>query len=560
MKKYKLLLIFVLLILLVLVVFKFLLPKSINNPTEQYISNNPTITIIGSGISGLTVAHELLERGYNVTIYDMTSVAGGKARSYSTSDGFPGEHGFRFFPGFYKHVIDTMSRIPYGNDFVSSNLVNATQGQYAIAPDNQITLDTTVSGALPTSIDEFQRQLSNYFKVQKLGVPAVEQIDFASKLLKVLSSCDDRRNTQYDQISWWDYLNADNKSDAFKTFIANSTSGLVALKPKLASTRTVASITYQLGSNNNFDRLLNGPTNDVWITPWINYLTSLGLNYQPNSFVSSINMDQGTVSSLTVNGQQIQSDYYVSAIPVEQFVNLLNNSPGITDADPSLSNVYNLSTAWMNGIQFFLANPAPTINGHIFWSSSPWQLTGISQDQFWTNPPSNYGVGGIFSIDISDWTTPGLLFGKPANMCTKEEIKSEVLFQIKAGLSPSTASYFDDSNIVSYNLDNDIVFTGDSNNPVLNNEPLFINSINSYQNRPSQSTAIPNLFLAGDYTKTNTDLATMEGACESGRRVANLILDSLNDTSTRAQIWPLSEPLFLIPIKSLDCVAYNSGF
>ena len=24
----------------------------------------------------------------------------------------PGEHGFRFFPGFYKHVVDTMRRIP----------------------------------------------------------------------------------------------------------------------------------------------------------------------------------------------------------------------------------------------------------------------------------------------------------------------------------------------------------------------------------------------------------------------------------------------------------------
>ena len=39
----------------------------------------------------------------------------------------PGEHGFRFFPNFYRHITDTLRRIPFGNGTVFDNLVDTTQ-------------------------------------------------------------------------------------------------------------------------------------------------------------------------------------------------------------------------------------------------------------------------------------------------------------------------------------------------------------------------------------------------------------------------------------------------
>ena len=39
-------------------------------------------------------------------------------------------------------------------------------------------------------------------------------------------------------------------------------------------------------------------------------------------------------------------------------------------------------------------------------------------------------------------------------------------------------------------------------------------------------TEVPNLFLAGDYVQTNIDLATMEGANESGRAAVNALLEA----------------------------------
>lgn len=48
----------------------------------------------------------------------------------------------------------------------------------------------------------------------------------------------------------------------------------------------------------------------------------------------------------------------------------------------------------------------------------------------------------------------------------------------------------------------------------------------SWDLRPGATTALPNLFLAGDYTRNNIDLACMEAANEGGRTAANAILDA----------------------------------
>src|SRR3954469_11984210 len=90
----------------------------------------PTVAILGGGVAGLSAAHELCERGFQVSVYERKSLFGGKARSLSvpgTGIGgkmdLPAEHGFRFFPGFYQHLPDTMRRTPFGSGRGFDNLV-----------------------------------------------------------------------------------------------------------------------------------------------------------------------------------------------------------------------------------------------------------------------------------------------------------------------------------------------------------------------------------------------------------------------------------------------------
>ena len=50
------------------------------------------------------------------------------------------------------------------------------------------------------------------------------------------------------------------------------------------------------------------------------------------------------------------------------------------------------------------------------------------------------------------------------------------------------------------------------------------------------------MFLASDYVRTFTDLATMEGANEAARRAVNAVLDASGTDSERCEVWRLSEP------------------
>jgi hypothetical protein len=56
--------------------------------------------------------------------------------------------------------------------------------------------------------------------------------------------------------------------------------------------------------------------------------------------------------------------------------------------------------------------------------------------------------------------------------------------------------------------------------------------------------------------RTNTDLATMEGANEAARRAVNGILDASGSAEPKCRVWPLSEPVMFAPLRALDRILY----
>jgi uncharacterized protein with NAD-binding domain and iron-sulfur cluster len=92
-----------------------------------------------------------------------------------------------------------------------------------------------------------------------------------------------------------------------------------------------------------------------------------------------------------------------------------------------------------------------------------------------------------------------------------------------------------------------------------NLEPLLVNTAGSWLDRPPAVTALDNLFLAADYVRTYTDLATMEGANEAARRAVNEILERSGSASERCEVWPLREPALFAPARALDRVLFKLG-
>ena len=55
----------------------------------------PKVIIFGAGLSGLTIAHELIKKGVSVEIYEKDMYAGGMAKSIRVKDNVPTEHSRR---------------------------------------------------------------------------------------------------------------------------------------------------------------------------------------------------------------------------------------------------------------------------------------------------------------------------------------------------------------------------------------------------------------------------------------------------------------------------------
>ncbi len=532
------------------------------------------VLVVGGGVGGLTAAHELAERGFEVTVLEKKRTPGGKARSIPVSgtgrDGrldLPGEHGFRFFPGFYRNLPDTMKRIPFGSNpnGVFENLVDVTHLRLSTNTGEDLVLKLTAPGAGGGYHDSMRR-----FTGRLPGISPVEAAYFAARMARVLVSCDERLIAELEGVSWWEYVGAERFSDNYRKYLATGiVRNLVAAQPKKMSARTGGTIFLQLflnalGYGDNVDRVLNGPTNEVWIEPWVEHLRRLGVTYRTGVRALRFGFDGKEVSGLTAwEGalpRRFEADWYVCAVPVEVVRSVL--PLGMIAADPRLEGLWKLKTEWMTGLQFFLDRDVGIVPGHAAYFDSPWALTSISQPQFWKgrDVSGRYGDGrvrGILSIDISDWNEPGILYGKPARLCTPDEIRAEAWAQLKAHLNDTGTETLKDEWLVGWHLDPAITYP--SPGIAANDEPLLINTVDSWKDRPEAVTGIRNFFLASDYVQCSVDLSTMEGANETARRAVNGILSASGVAAAPCRVWELEVPEPFATLRAIDRRRFSDG-
>jgi len=666
------------------------------------------VAVIGGGVAGLTAAHELAERGFEVHVYERRPHFGGKAASYRVPQGGaqqptdydpPGEHGFRFFPGWYRHLTHTLSRIPFhrqggGRRTVLDNLVSVRTNLIASFDRAPIALPLKLPGTLEqaTTLSKFIAEFS------RLGLSASEVALFFRKMVEFLAASDQKREEVLDDQTWWEFLECEKpgRSQAYRDLVRATTRTSVAAKAEEASAYTIGRLAVRtlLDTMSDVDRVLNGPTNEVWIEPWVNYLKGRGVRFHPNQDLKAIAFDSesrkvrhlvmepvvvgrmrrlrrrvrqhlsaekqahlrtgrdrnalrqssdsvreslnaleadleaielrtalralgkardrcsGADDSVDRQGRlrdyedaceglelqisareqsyPVDADYFVLALPLEQVAYQVNRTTMLGFLAPELRDVIRLqrSMDWMAGIQFYFECPLDIATGHIVGLDSDWALTAVEQTQFWDDVKLQGNVKAVLSVDIAAWNKKGRKIRKAAFHCTPDEIAEEVWAQLTEMLNRSKRLPVLSENMlvggklernVSYHLDESIIeredrkkqalyeraktlafgLTGEladendaeeqfeegfmwGEHSVLNTEPLLINRVGTRKLRPDARTSIPNLFLAGDYVRTETDLACMEGANEAARRAVNGILEQCASREPLCEIWPFS--------------------
>jgi 15-cis-phytoene desaturase len=632
------------------------------------------VLVLGAGVAGMTVAHELMERGYEVMILEQGLSPGGKAATQYPWKKFgdqliqvPAEHGFRLFPSFYRHVIDTMERIPFfpaeqppmgrsptrpshkrptDPSATSSKEPPPRLGRtYHSVADNLIATPTAamarfgerprhVLRAYGNNLDGVMRLLRDALAGEHFYDRRETDLQrFQLKTLQYLTSCSKRRDDvksphAYGNRTWWEFLGAQHFAPRFQNEVDTFIRTMVAMEARNGSARTIGNVGMQLlldlvSEGTRVDRVLNGPTSDQWLLPWEAYLRlptcpkdefkpfrypvdfrygirvrRMRYDYRQRRIVEVVaEMQSGEQKKFWLESPEDAPDdvdkfrfhHVVAALPIDGMKRLLTHAMPddwayeLVKDDPQLEWIRNLDldryTAWMAGIQFYLERDVPIVKGHVYYPEAPWKLSSVSQAQFW-GPEffENYGgktFRGILSVDVCDWQSRVGKFAagarnKVASECESAEVVAdEVWEQLRHSLTVSDTSLLPDCR-PTFHLDENIQFphpepgrkpetTKPSSGPnkpparvAYNSSPYFIHPAGSHVERPQAHTAIKNLFLAGDYVSTVTDLATMEGANEAARRAVNAILEADGHDGQGCTLYPFEEPAQLDFFKRLD--------
>lgn len=242
----------------------------------------------------------------------------------------PGEHGYRFFPSFYRHLDDTMARIPlYANGQTTGRTVldnlkpTVFQGIGLSDEDRKTIVSLRQSGRRsnleqqdpnqrdrrypnyddpippscrgeeigtvvelhrekPKSIEAF-RDCTDRF-VRRLGGTRRDAVILLSKLIRYMTSSPERRRSEYENLTWEKFLDVSRFSKPMQSQIQSAAQALLAFSASEADARTYGNVAVQmlldeLRDGTRVDRTLNGPTSDAWLEPWREHLERQGVRF-----------------------------------------------------------------------------------------------------------------------------------------------------------------------------------------------------------------------------------------------------------------------------------------
>ena len=224
-------------------------------------------------------------------------------------DILPAEHGYRYFPCFYRHLFDTMRRTPIldekgreTGETAYDRLVATPATDVALSRDrvpaagcrDEVTPEDEVEKkrekrdpeAIPTrhplSLEDFRTLLRIH--LERMNICERDILQFQYRLLMFLTASDARRRT-WEKLSWFEFLGAHEPgrySARMVQLLMDTPQALLAMNAAETEAHTQGLIYCQLllDALTGADAMtLNGPTSKSWLDEWKRYLRRQGVRF-----------------------------------------------------------------------------------------------------------------------------------------------------------------------------------------------------------------------------------------------------------------------------------------
>jgi len=510
------------------------------------------IILFGGGISGLTVAHELINSGYTVTLIEKDSYLGGMAKTRREKNNIPSEHSWRGYGPFYKNTFDILKQIPINNNLtVYDNLTYPID--FYILDDKITTYKPKINFFDKIYLIYFlliyfssRSRRNEYYKI-KLILFVKDKLSYSAYQLLIEFICGPGYGMEKKDASFAHYFKF------ISIYVLNQDSYTHYLK----------STAYNANSKWH---VMNQPTNEAWIDPWSKYLINKGLKIITNSELVNFNFTDNKITSAIIannnQNQELFADDFILCINpfnaeqvfLKSDMHDLHQQHYLLNKD-TVSNQISFRLGFAKNINF------PVNNIGFVFADSEFNITMYPQDKSWSSDIKLDDSGVIKSL----WSGTTIeiyrlskLYNKPGLELTKEELMNDIIYQVLKSKSFQKL-IFDNNNFYITKEDiiyNEIWYEWNHNGKILVQDyKKWINNVYNNEFRPDQNTKFSNLYIGGSHTKTSIDIWSMEGAVESGKIVADLISKKYN---TRAiNLFTHKDPEYFNILKSIDDVLYK---
>lgn len=456
-------------------------------------NNLPRVIVVGGGLAGMSASWRLAQTGFNVTLYESLTRLGGKAGSklpqevswgtVSNGAGIVGQgapnranlfsdHGYHVFPRWYPNIHAVAQELNFDDKFRHSRRM-ATVRQPGT-----------------------KRTITEYLESIRLLASVVDLVTRPDRHLRFLTLRGFLRSR---------WFNGSSPVTGIESF---------ALKALATQSYDVSSMTTRQMMRQWISKLwrhdtwtsCKGSLQETLIEPIHQALAQAGVQILFQHSLTSVEFDGQSITRLGFtnheNGNAIEIEtadhILVSALPPDVVQSFIDDRfytifPHLHD----LKQIRSMSSAAMD-IHFNRRMNLPGVDdAHFSLHHSEFGLTGIDISALWEDDELENSVIQLVAGDV------GLL-----ESLADDHFATCILNDFRKYFA------FEDDDI-----DHWVLHRNET-------EPLTLNEVGTWYVRPEpHSGRISNLYLSGDYVRSDVDVASMEGAWVTGLNAAQAICD-----------------------------------